>query len=140
MKNSKKLISFAMLVLMLFAMAAPSFATENEIMPYYNNTGSTEANFIINDEGLAIIAFTCLGYTDITTRIVVETKIEKKFLWWWNDVDGASWTDETTEDYLHNEHSIQLTKSGTYRLTITYTVYGTAGEADVITREIEDSY
>lgn len=140
MKNSKRLISFAMLVVMLFAMAIPSFAAENEIMPRLNNTGSTEAVFVIFDDGEAVVSYTCLGYPGITTRIVVETKIEKKFLWWWNDVDGAEWVDETTKDYLHNEHTVQLSKSGTYRVSITYTVYGTAGEADVITRTIEDSY
>ena len=140
MKNSKRLISFATLVVMLFAMAIPSFATESEIMPYYNNTGTTETVFIIDENGLASFSFTCIGYRNITTKIIVETKIEKKFLWWWNDVDGAAWTDESTEYYCAGDHSIQLTKSGKYRLSITYTVYGTAGEADVITRTIEDSY
>ena len=140
MKNSKRLICFAMLVLMLFAMTITSFAAENEITPYYNNTGSTEAVFVIDENGKATVSFTCYGYRNITTKIVVETKIEKKFLWWWNDVDGASWVDETTEDFCDSEHSIQLSKSGTYRVSITYTVYGTAGEADVITRTIEDSY
>ena len=140
MKNSKKLISFAMLVVMLFAMVVPSFAIENEIMPLLNNTDTTEAIFVIEESGIATVSYTCYGYPEITTKIVVETKIEKKFLWWWNDVDGASWTDESTEYYCAGDHSIKLTKSGTYRLTITYTVYGTAGDPDVITRTIEDSY
>ena len=140
MKNSKRLISFAMLAVMLFAMAIPSFATENEISPRFNNLGTAEAVFDIDENGLASFAVTCLGYPGITTRIVVETKIEKKFLWWWNDVDGASWIDETTNDYCACDHSFQLTKSGKYRLSITYTVYGTAGDPDVITRTIEDSY
>ncbi len=140
MKNFKRLLSFAMLVVMLFVMATTSFATENGINPRFNNLDTTEAVFVINDSGKATVSFTCYGYIGITTRIVVETKIEKKFLWWWNDVDGASWTDETTEYCCDREHYIQLTKSGTYRASITYTVYGTAGEADVITRTIENSY
>lgn len=140
MKNSKRLISFAMLVVMLFAMAIPSFATENEISPYYNNTDTTEAVFVIDENGKASVSFTCFGYDGITTNIVVETKIQKKFLWWWNDVDGASWTDESTEVYCTNTHSIQLTNSGTYKAVITFSVYGTGGEADIFTREIEDSY
>lgn len=140
MKNTKKLISFAMLIVMLFAMAVPTFATESQINPRFNNLNTTEAVFIIDENGIATVSFTCYGYRNITTRIVVETKIEKKFLWWWNDVDGASWTDETTEDYCDSEHSIQLSKSGTYRVSITYTVYGTAGDPDVITRTIEDTY
>ena len=140
MKNSKKLISFAMLVVMLLGMAVTSFATESEITPYLNNTSSTEAVFTILEDGEAIVSYICYGYRGITTSIVVETKIEKKFLWWWNDVDGAHWVDETTEDYFSNEHSIQLTKSGTYRATVTYTVYGTGGEADVLVSEFEKKY
>lgn len=140
MKNSKRLISIAMLVVLLFAMAIPSFATEKQISPRFNNLNTTEAVFVIDENGVATVSYTCIGYSGIATRIVVETKIEKKFLWWWNDVDGASWTDESTEYYCAGDHSIKLTKSGTYRLTITYTVYGTAGDPDVITRTIEDSY
>ena len=140
MKNSKRLISFAMLVLMLFAMTISSFAAENEIMPRLNNTGSTEAIFVIEESGMATVSYTCYGYPEITTKIVVETKIEKKFLWWWNDVDGAFWTDESTLDFCDGEHSIQLTKSGTYRATVTYTVYGTGGEADVLVSEFEKKY
>ncbi len=139
MKQSR-IISFAMLVIMLFAMAIPTMAAENGITPRYNNTGSTEAVFVIYDDGEAIVSFTCIGYEGITTRIVVETKIQKKFLWWWNDVDDASWIDESNKDYCVGDHTIQLTKSGTYRAVITYNVYGSGGEADVITAEIEKKY
>ena len=136
----KRIITVALLVIMMFAMAAPSFATDSGVMPCLNNTDSTEAIFVIDDNGEAIVAYICYGYEGITSRIVVEIKIEKKFLWWWNDVDGASWTDETTGYSLDNEHSIQLSKSGTYRAVITYTVYGSGGEADVLTNEIEKKY
>ena len=139
MKKSR-IISFVLLVVMLFAMAIPTIATDDGIMPCFNNTSTTEAVFIIEDNGIATISYTCLGYEGITTRIVVETKIEKKFLWWWNDVDGASWTDESTKVYCANDHSIQLSKRGTYRAVITYTVYGSGGEADVIPAEIEKKY
>ena len=76
MKQSR-IISFVMLVIMLFAMAIPTMAAENEITPRYNNTSTTQAVFVIRDDGEAIISYTCLGYEGITTRIVVETKIQK---------------------------------------------------------------
>ena len=138
--KQRRIISFAMLIILLFAMAMPTFATENGIMPRYNNTSSTEATFVIDENGEASICYTCFGYEGITTRIVVETKIQKKFLWWWNDVDDASWVDESNEMFCTNVHSIQLTKSGTYKAVITYNVYGSGGEADVITAEIEKKY
>lgn len=136
----KRIITVALLVIMIFAMAAPSFATDSGVMPRLNNTDSTEVVFVIDDNGEATVSYICFGYEGITSRIVVEIKIQKKVLWWWNNVDGASWTDETTEYYLNSEHSIQLSKSGTYRAVITYTVYGSGGEADVLTDEIEKKY
>lgn len=136
----KRILTLALLAIMLFAMAVPSFATDNGVMPCLNNTNSAETTFVIDDNGEAIVSCICVGYEGITSRIVVEIKIQRKVLWWWNNVDGASWTDETTQDYLHVEHSIQLSKSGTYKATVTYTVYGSGGEADVITRELEYKY
>ena len=140
MSVKNRIVSFAMLFTLLIALVMPVFAAEGGITPYYNNTGSTETAFVIDENGNAIVSYICFGYEGITTNIVVYTKIEKKFLWWWNDVDGASWTDETVGDHCCNEHSIQLTKSGTYRATVTYTVYGIGGQADVITRELEYEY
>lgn len=140
MKITKRIVSFVLLVATLFALATHTFASDDAITPYYNNTGSTEALFIIEEDGLATVTYTCIGYRGITTNIVVDVKIEKKFLWWWNDVDGASWTDQSSEYYCDSTHTIQLSKSGTYKATITYTVYGSGGEADVITSEIEKSY
>ena len=138
--TSKRIFTLALVAIMLFALVVSTIATESGIMPRLNNTASVETAFAIDENGEAIVSSICRGYDGITTRIVVETKIEKKFLWWWNDVDGASWTDETTQYYLNGDHSIQLTKSGTYRATFTFTVYGTGGEADVLTNEIEKKY
>ena len=140
MKLLKRIASLILVIATLFVFAVNTFASENTITPRYNNTGSTEAVFIIDANGLATVTYTCIGYRGITTNIVVETKIEKKFWWWWNDVDGASWTDQSSDYYCDSTHTIQLSDTGTYRATITYTVYGSGGEADVIEREIEKSY
>ena len=140
MKIAKRIGFFLLAMATLLVFTFHVFASENAITPRYNNTGSTEAIFVIDSNGLATVSYTCLGYPGITTSIQVDIKIEKKFLWWWNDVDGAQWTDYSSTDYCVNEHEYQLSKKGTYKATITYTVYGTAGEADVITRELERSY
>ena len=140
MKLAKRIGFLALAIAMLFVFTFHVFAEDNAITPRYNNTGSTEAIFYINSEGLATVSYTCIGYSGITTNIVVEIQLQKKVLWWWNDVDGASWTDSSAGDYCTNEHDYQLSKSGTYKAIITYTVYGSGGEADVITRELEDSY
>ena len=139
MKITRRIGFFILAIATLFVFTFHVFATD-AITPRYNNTGSTEAVFYINDNGLASVTYTCLGYKGVTTAIQVEIKIEKKVLWWWKDVDGAQWTDYVSADYCDDSHEIQLSKKGTYKATITYTVYGSGGEADVITRELEKSY
>ncbi len=140
MKISKRIGFFVLAIATLFVFTFHIFASDNAITPRYNNTGSTEALFVIDSNGLATVSYTCFGYRGVTTSIQVDIKIEKKVLWWWNDVDGAQWIDYSSADYCTNEHEYQLSKKGTYKATITYTVHGTGGEADVITRELEDSY
>ncbi|MBQ8145387.1 MAG: hypothetical protein IJ039_01255 [Clostridia bacterium] len=141
MKTRNRIISFAMLAILLFAMAAPAFASiEGGITPYYNNTNTTVATFIADENGLATVTYTCRGYRGITTKIVVDTKIEKLVGSSWEQVEGASWTDESTLYYCAKEHSIQLPTRGTYKATITYTVTGSGGVDDVIVREIERTY
>ena len=140
MKSYKRILTLTMLALMLFALAVPAFAEENAVMPRYNNLTFTNEKFVISDDGLAMINYICEGYQGVTTRIVVTVKLQKQFWWWWNDVNGASWTYETTNYCCDKTDTYQLSNTGTYKAIITYNVYGTGGEADVITRELEYEY
>ena len=140
MKMRNKAISFVLVAAMLILMALPIFASEQEISPYLNNTATTEASLSINDSGYATVSFLCRGYRGITTKIVVTSVIEKQVGSSWVSVDGASWTDESTLYYCSKSHSVQLQSQGTYKATVTFTVYGSGGDADVITREIEKTY
>ena len=137
-KKATRALSLSIVMIMLLAVVIPVFAAENGITPRFNNTNTTNAVFAIDDNDVGTVSYTCMGYEGITSRIVVETKIQKKFLFWWNDVDGAAWTDEASTYYCKNSHSAQL-KSGKYKAIITYTVYGSGGATDVIETEIEKS-
>ena len=136
----KKLLCVLLVAIFSFSLAIQVLAADSLIMPRYNNVDYVNTEFNISDSGKAIVRVQYMGIEGETTGATITTKIEKKFLWWWNDVDGASWTDESNTHYCSNTHSYQLSKSGTYRATITYTVYGSGGEADVITREMEEKY
>ncbi|MBQ7226687.1 MAG: hypothetical protein IJX02_08835 [Clostridia bacterium] len=140
MKMRNKVISLMAVVALMLAMALPVFAVENGITPYYNNTASTEATFTIDENGLATIAFTCRGYRGTTSKIEVDTKIERQVGTSWVEVEGASWADESTLYYCSQSHSVELTQTGTYKATVTFTVTGSGGDADVITRELERTY
>ena len=118
---------FAILLVNLFSVSA--FASD--ITPRNNNTASTTTDFVINSDGLAYIACNYDGYPGITTGADIEIAIQKRsFLFFWNDVVRQTIT--VTGENFDEVYTYQLTSTGTYKCTVTYTVYGTAGEADVI--------
>ena len=136
----KKFLSLFLVVLMCATMVLPVYAADGMVTPRYNNTFSTSANFSISSTGLATIALNYMGYPDYATGAVITCKIEKKFLWWWNDVDGALWVDTVSGSTNLIEHTFQLSKTGTYRLSYEFVINGTGGASDVISSTIEDEY
>lgn len=136
----KRFLTLGLAIIMLCGMILPIYAADNGITPYFNNTGTASANFIIQSSGKAIASFNYIGYEDYTTGATITSKFQKKVLWWWSDVDGASWTDEAVGDYYSVEHSYQLTSKGTYRVVYEFEIRGTAGDPDIISGTIEESY
>lgn len=136
----KKITTILLVIVILCTMIISVQASENEVMPRFNNTMQVTTLFNIESNGLAVATYSFYGYAGITTKVVISSKIEKKFLWWWNDVDGAEWVIEVEDDDYAGNHTHQLTKSGTYRLVYEYTVYGTGGDPDVISSNIEREY
>jgi len=140
MKIRNKVLSLVLVTVLLLALALPAFAMGNSITPYYNNTATAEMTFVIDINGLATVDYTCRGYRGITTKIVVDTKIERQNGSSWAEVENASWTDQSTLYFCTNEHEIQLTQRGTYKATVTYTVSGSGGATDVIIKEYQCTY
>ena len=118
---------FAILLVNIFSVSA--FASD--ISTYNNNTFLTNTDFVISSTGLATVAYNYEGYSDITTGATIEITIQKRnFLFFWNDVVNETIT--VQGEWVDDVYRYQLTSTGTYKCTVTYTVYGTAGEADVI--------
>ena len=118
---------FTILLMNIFSVGA--FASD--ISTYNNHTASTTTDFVISSTGLAMVAYNYDGYPNITTGETIEIVIQKRnFLFFWNDVINETITVEG--EWCSEVNSYQLTSTGTYKCTVTYTVYGTAGEADVI--------
>lgn len=141
MKLRNRIISLAFVAIIAFSMATMVMADDYGITPYYNNTLTTQDTFRIDANGMVTFSFLCRGYRGITTKIEVESVIQKQVGSSWVDVEGACWTDEsTTTHYCTNEYTYQLSERGTYKSVVTYTVYGSGGEADVIVSEIEKTY
>lgn len=140
-KLGNKVLSVVMLAIIMTFMAIPTFAaTGNEVTPFYNNISTTEIVFTISENGVGAVSFVCRGYRGITTSITAETRIERLSGSSWVQVEGASWTDTSTLYYCVKEHSIQLPAHGTYKAVVTFTVAGSGGATDVVTREIQKTY
>ena len=117
----------------------------DEIMPLYNNVASATSQMSISSSGKMTINYKYTGFPSTTTKAVITTYIEKRTLGlFWTRVDigqpNEQWVD-TIYNYSYNgSRTYQLSASGTYRVTITYKIYGTGGSADTITSEIKDAY
>ena len=145
-KQLKGIVS-ALLILCLFVvpLSPVSAATQEGVMPRYNNVGSATANASISSSGKLTITYHYSGSSSVTTKAVITTYIEKKFLGlFWRRVDIGTTDDQwvdTINDYRYTgSRTHQLSSSGTYRITVIYKIYGSGGSADEITCQGTGSY
>ena len=64
----------------------------------------------------------------------------KKFVLHWVTVSEASWTDTSTATSYSKSHSIQLSKKDDYRANVVFTITGSSGSADEITKNVQKTY
>lgn len=136
----KKVLSIVLALIAVLTMVnmTSNYAEAADIKPYYNNVNSTHVSLTINSSGKATVTVTCRGISGTTTGITAETKLERKWGIFWLDVDGGEWTDTVSSTNLSKSHTLQLSKTGTYRATTTFTVSGSGGANDSI--EVSSTY
>lgn len=133
------------LMVVPFCPVSAATATPEEIMPLYNNTSSATSNINISSSGQLKISYDYTGLSGKTTKVVITTYIEKRTLGlFWSRVDNGQtdnqWIDTIYSLDYYNTRSFQLSKEGTYRVTVIYKVYGNGGSADEIEYVMKDSY
>ena len=139
-KTIKSIFSLVLVFLTVLSVVAfPVSADDYGVMPCYNNVFGIDTIFSISQSGLAAIYVSYDGYEGITTGARIEIKLERK-TWglFWSEVD--TWTRIPGTVYFSDEVTYQLTKTGTYRATVTYEIRGTAGESDTHTFQHEITY
>lgn len=134
--NVKHAAAFAMAVLSL-VMGVLAPLRHAEAATTYNNTSSADLICSVNSSGLLQASLSVTGYKSKTTHISVELYVEKRVLGiFWKKVDigciNNIWTDSTSNYYYSHLFSHSLSSTGTYRVTVTYTISGTGGADDVI--------
>lgn len=116
----------------------------NEATPYYNNTSLVSVTFSISNTGKATFNLSCSGKSGITSKIVAVSYIQRKVGLIWvrvdNGLDGKEWTDTVNGTDMTRSHSLQLSKTGTYRVKVEFTVTGSGGSADEIVKTVTDTY
>ncbi|MBO4878744.1 MAG: hypothetical protein J5544_00635 [Clostridia bacterium] len=105
----------------------------------YNNTLRSSLTCDVDSNGELSATMSVNGKSGITTHIGVELYIEKKILGiFWSRVDigceNNIWTDSTNSYKYNHVFTTQLNSTGTYRVTATYTVSGSGGSDDIITK------
>lgn len=112
----------------------------SSIQPYFNNISNVTTSFSIASSGKATVNNTYSGITGTTKNVKIVTKVQKKYGLIWITVSDGSWTDNSTANNFSKSHSIQLSKAGTYRAHVEFTISGTGGSDDKITKNIEKTY
>ena len=143
-KLAKKLITLTLAICFLITPVA-LVANAAEIQPRLNNTISTATTMGISSSGKLTVAYNYVGVPGVTTKAVITTYVEKRFLGiFWSRVDigttNDEWVDTVYQDQYSGGRSYQLSSSGTYRVTVQYKIYGSGGAADVLDYEGTDSY
>ena len=125
-------------ILVLVAIIPTSIFASNASL-YSNNTMRNNTLFSITDSGEARVTYQYVGYEGITTGAEITIKIEKRnFLIFWTDV--VEETIVVAGESYDGTYGYQLSKTGTYKCTVTYRVSGTGGTDDVITFEDTKTY
>lgn len=137
MKNLRKVLSALMVCVTMLSLSIATVMAAS-VMPRYNNLGSVDSNAWVSSDGELSVKYDYIGTAD-TTEVVITTTVEKKtLLFFWSDV--AEWTDTVYSTTYYDIATLQLGDTGTYRVTVEYTVYGTGGAADTVTHEMEVEY
>ena len=135
-------------IAVMFAILISSFSfivNAEEITPRYNNVASVMSVANISSTGKLTVTNQYSGSASLITKAVITTYVEKRTLGiFWTRVDigqtNDEWVDTLYTSIYTGSHTHQLEKTGTYRITVEYVIYGNGGAADVITKEIERTY
>lgn len=145
MNTMTKKGSMLVLALLMMIMSVYVPFKQAEAAMTYNNTSNAYLSGSVDSNGNLNAALCVYGKSGVTTRIDVELYVDKQFLGiFWTRVNigypNNVWTDYTTHYSYNNNFSTHLDSTGTYRITVTYTVSGTGGSADVIIKTSTVTY
>ena len=138
-QKMKRLLSTLLVICFITMTLSQTNVYGSEIIPRYNNTqNATIDTYIDKTNDVLTINYHYTGYSNITTKAVITTYIEKQFLGiFWTRVDIGATNDkwiQTVNNYRYSgKRTFSLSSEGTYRTTVIYEIYGSDGSVDEIT-------
>ena len=145
MKKTIKCASIFALATLLLAMSVYVPFHNASAATTYNNAASAALFCEVNSNGRLKATLSASGISGVTSRIKVELYVEKRvLLFFWSRVDiGCEdnvWKDSVNGFNYTNTFQTNLSSTGTYRTTVTYTFSGSGGADDVITKTYTVTY
>lgn len=127
----KKFILFLLIASILInSLSLPVHAEAGDLR--YSYIDSADLSAQITTAGLLSIEAFYFGYNEITTGAKITTYVQKKVLGlFWTKVNNGQpnneWIDNCSGSSGGINHSLQLSSTGTYRVTCSFSIYATTG-------------
>ncbi len=129
---SKRIITVILCLSMLFSFCCSVNASS--VQPRYNYVSLMTAGLVISN-GTAHCQSDIETPAYQTERVIIEMHLEKKTLWWWDDV--TSWTVSYKGGYCSLSENYTV-GNGTYRVRTEFTVIALGGDTETITGYSEE--
>ena len=129
---SKRIITVILCLSILFSFCC--IANAAGVQPRYSYCSSVKTQLSVYN-GNANCVSSCIGYSSLTRSISIDMTLQKKVLWWWDDV--TSWNATYSGEYA----SMSRTESvggGTYRVKTEFTITANDGNTESITEYSEE--
>lgn len=130
---SKRIITVILCLLMLFSFCC--IANAAGVQPRRYSYCSDASVKLTISSGTAYCKSGVSGYADLTRSVSIDMTLQKKVLWWWDDV--TSWNAAYSGEYA----SMSRTESvggGTYRVKTEFTITANDGNTESITEYSEE--
>lgn len=138
MKEQLKKILSLMLALCFLAVpfTVPASAEEGSVTPRYNYLDTCYAEASVTANGVLKVEYGYAGFSGVTSRAEISIKIEKKTLgMFWSDVDNGEWSTTVYQTDYNGSQNFLVNEEGTYRVTVTFKIYGSGNSYETATRQ-----
>jgi hypothetical protein len=134
MKTNKVIVLFFAVLVMISSFCQEACANSEGLrFSYVSSVKSVPA---VDSSGNLYISISYTGYSGITTGAKITTYVQKRTLGiFWTKVNNGQpnneWVDNVSGSSNSVDHELQLSSTGTYRVTSEFVIYATTGSEPI---------